>query len=168
MTGGRFSDGETTWGFIINLDEGVPELMYYPLFRSNGVWWCKVLKIVWKEFNSRKGLSGPYAKPTTLRGTSPNLLEAMHQSEPPHQWQMHSVVVKLPDQAATRAKTEEKISSANPSPYLCLIKNKECLKVLWSTERVIQPAPLCLCWSHLILNIWRSLPRCQGENVPVI
>lgn len=81
--------------------------MYYPLFRSNEVWWCKALKIVWKESNRRKSLVGPYAKPTSLKGTSPNHLEAMHQSEPPHQWQMHSAAIKLPDQAASRAKTRK-------------------------------------------------------------
>lgn len=81
--------------------------MYYPLFRSNEVQWRKILKIVWKESNRRRGLAGPYAKPTSLRGTSPNHLEAMHQSEPPHQWQMHSAAVKLPDQAVGRAKTRE-------------------------------------------------------------
>lgn len=89
----RFFKKSSKWGSLIH--------MYYPLFRSIEVWWCKALKIVWKESNRRKGLVEPYAKPTSLRGTSPNHLEAMHQSEPPHQWQMHSAAIKLPDQAAS-------------------------------------------------------------------
>ena len=92
LVGGRFSNRITTWG---SQKRGSLIHMYYPLFRSNEVWWCKALKIVWKESNRRKGLVGPYAKPTSLRGTSPNHLEAMHQSEPPHQWQMHSAAIKL-------------------------------------------------------------------------
>lgn len=87
-------------------EQGTLIHLYYPLFRSIGVWWCKPLKIVWKEFNRRKSLVMLYAKPTSLRGTSPNHLEAMYQSERPHQWQTLSTAIKLPDQAATGARNQ--------------------------------------------------------------
>lgn len=104
--------------------------MLYPLFRSNEVWWCKALKIAWKESNRRKGLLGPYDKPSSLWGTYPNHLEAMHQSELPHQWQMHSAAIKLRDKAASWAKTRKAL--------LCKPKPQEYLKVLQCTGTAVQ------------------------------
>lgn len=51
------------------------------------------------------------------RGTSPNLLEAMHQSECLQQWQMHSAVLNLPHK--TEPKPEKRYSA---KAYLCLVK----------------------------------------------
>lgn len=45
----------------------------------------------------------------------------MLQSVAPHQWQMLSAAVKVPDQAVSRAKTKES-PLCKPNPYLCLIK----------------------------------------------
>lgn len=113
--------------------------MHYPLFRSNEVQWCKDLKIVWKKSNRIKGPVGPSAKTTS--SNSPNHLEAIHQSEPPHQWQIHSAVIKLQDQAASRAKTRKALLT-KPKPLSLSRKNKGCLRALRSSATAIQPVPL--------------------------
>lgn len=163
LVGGRFSGKITAQGFsevFKNGKRGFLIHMYYQLFRSNEGWWCEPLKIVWKESSRRKGLIVSVCQTNKSQRHLPK-----------SSWGNASIRTSTSGaNALSSHKTsnselsQKRTSSVNPSPYLCLVKNKERLGVLWSSVTAVQPVFLCLCWSHLIFSIWICLPRCQIQK----